>query len=58
MEPICFKVPRQKEETVRVENWNLPYFYEPMHFLNFTGMTLNQYRKTVFKATEYALSPA
>lgn len=32
MEPICFKVPRQKEETVRVENWNLPYFYDPIHF--------------------------
>ncbi|MEA1888065.1 MAG: AraC family transcriptional regulator [Bacteroidota bacterium] len=32
MEPICFKVPRQKEETVRVENWDLPYFYEPIHF--------------------------
>lgn len=32
MEPICFKVPRQKEETVRVEYWDLPYFYEPLHF--------------------------
>lgn len=32
MEPICFKVPRQKEETVRVEYWDLPYFYDPIHF--------------------------
>ncbi|HCC72006.1 MAG TPA: AraC family transcriptional regulator [Bacteroidales bacterium] len=32
MEPMYFKVPRQKEETVRVENWDLPYFYEPIHF--------------------------
>ncbi|MBS3770472.1 MAG: hypothetical protein V5A47_09075 [Bacteroidales bacterium] len=32
MEPICFKVPRQQEETVRVEYWDLPYFYEPFHF--------------------------
>lgn len=32
MEPICFKVPRQKEETVRVEYWDLPYFYRPIHF--------------------------
>jgi len=32
MEPICFKVPRQKEETVRIENWDLPYFFDPIHF--------------------------
>ena len=32
MEPICFKVPRLKEETVRVEFWDLPHFYEPVHF--------------------------
>ncbi|MGM0532673.1 MAG: AraC family transcriptional regulator [Bacteroidota bacterium] len=32
MEPLCFKVPRQEEETVRVEYWNMPYFYEPFHF--------------------------
>jgi len=34
MEPICFKVPRQEGETLRVEEWNLPYFYEPIHFHN------------------------
>jgi len=32
MEPIYFKVPRQLEETVRVENWVLPRFYEPFHY--------------------------
>jgi AraC-like DNA-binding protein len=32
MEPICFKVPKLKEETIRVEFWDLPYFYEPVHF--------------------------
>lgn len=32
MEPICYKVPRQKPETVRAEYWDLPYFYEPVHF--------------------------
>ena len=32
MEPIYFKVPRLKGETVRVEFWDLPYFYEPVHF--------------------------
>lgn len=32
MKPIYFKVPRQREETVRVENWDLPFFYDPIHF--------------------------
>ncbi|TSA33566.1 MAG: AraC family transcriptional regulator [Porphyromonadaceae bacterium] len=32
MDPICFKVPRLKEETVRVENWDLPYFYDSLHY--------------------------
>lgn len=32
MEPICYKVPRLEQETVRVESWDLPYFYEPIHF--------------------------
>ncbi len=31
-EPICFKVPRKQEETIRVEYWDLPYFYEQIHF--------------------------
>ena len=31
MDPICFKVPRQTEETVRVESWDLPYFYDSVH---------------------------
>lgn len=32
MEPICFKVPRQKPETIRAEYWDLPNFYDPIHF--------------------------
>jgi len=32
MEPVYFKVPRQQEETVKVENWVLPRFYEPFHY--------------------------
>ncbi len=32
MEPICFKVPRQKPETIRVVYWDFPNFYEPIHF--------------------------
>ena len=32
MNPICFKVPRLVEETVRVETWDLPHFYNEVHF--------------------------
>jgi AraC-like DNA-binding protein len=32
MDPICFKVPRLREETVRVETWDLPYFYDSLHY--------------------------
>lgn len=32
MDPICFKVPRLREETVRVESWDLPYFYDSVHY--------------------------
>jgi AraC-like DNA-binding protein len=32
IDPICFKVPRLREETVRVETWDLPYFYELVHY--------------------------
>lgn len=32
MDPICFKVPRLLEETVRVESWDLPYFYDSLHY--------------------------
>jgi len=32
MDPICFKVPRLSEETVRVESWDLPYFYDSLHY--------------------------
>ncbi len=32
MDPICFKVPRLREETVRVESWDLPFFYDMVHY--------------------------
>lgn len=32
MQPFHFKVPKLKEETVRVENWNLNHFFDPIHF--------------------------
>ena len=32
MEPVCFRVPRQFEQTIRVEYWELPFFYRPYHF--------------------------
>ncbi|MFA6126899.1 MAG: AraC family transcriptional regulator [Bacteroidales bacterium] len=32
MDPICFKVPRLNEETIRVESWDLPYFYDSVHY--------------------------
>ena len=32
MDPLCFKVPRNDQETIRVEHWNLPYFYDYYHF--------------------------
>ena len=40
MEPVYFKVPRQDEETVRVEYWNLPRFYEPFHYHEECQLTL------------------
>jgi len=32
MEPLCFRVPRNVQETIRVEHWSLPYFYDYYHF--------------------------
>ena len=32
IDPICFKVPRLHEETVRVESWDLPFFYDSVHY--------------------------
>ena len=40
MDPVYFKVPRQDEETVRVEYWNLPKFYEPFHYHEECQLTL------------------
>jgi AraC-like DNA-binding protein len=32
MQPLHFKVPRLKEETIKVECWDLDNFFEPIHF--------------------------
>ncbi len=40
MDPVYFKVPRYEEETVRVENWNQPKFYEPFHYHEECQLTL------------------
>ncbi len=32
MEPIYFKVPILREETIRVEHWDFDHFYNPIHF--------------------------
>jgi AraC-like DNA-binding protein len=32
MHPLHFKVPRLKEETIKVECWDLENFFEPIHF--------------------------
>ena len=31
-DPLYFKVPRLEEETIRVETWDLPHFFNPVHF--------------------------
>ena len=40
MDPLFFKVPKQDEETVRVEHWDLPSFYEPFHYHEECQLTL------------------
>ncbi|MEX2028743.1 MAG: AraC family transcriptional regulator [Candidatus Curtissbacteria bacterium] len=32
VEPLHFQVPKLNEETLRVESWNLNYFFDPIHF--------------------------
>ncbi len=32
MQPLYFKVPRLKDETIRVECWELDSFFEPIHY--------------------------
>jgi AraC-like DNA-binding protein len=40
MDPVYFKVPRHEEESVRVENWDQPKFYEPFHYHEECQLTL------------------
>ena len=40
MDPVYFKVPKYDEESVRVENWNQPKFYEPFHYHEECQLTL------------------
>ena len=32
MEPLYFKIPRSEEETIRIESWELNFFFDPIHF--------------------------
>lgn len=32
MEPVHFKVPIIKGESIRVEHWDFDHFYDPIHF--------------------------
>lgn len=40
MDPVYFKVPKYNEESVRVESWNQPKFYEPFHYHEECQLTL------------------
>jgi AraC-like DNA-binding protein len=40
MDPVYFKVPRYEEESIRVENWDQPKFYEPFHYHEECQLTL------------------
>jgi len=40
MDPVYFKVPRHEDETVRVEQWDQPKFYEPFHYHEECQLTL------------------
>jgi AraC-like DNA-binding protein len=40
MDPVYYKVPRYEEESVRVETWNQPKFYEPLHYHEECQLTL------------------
>ncbi|RPI42966.1 MAG: AraC family transcriptional regulator [Bacteroidetes bacterium] len=40
MDPLYYKVPRHDEESIRVEIWNQPKFYEPFHYHEECQLTL------------------
>jgi YesN/AraC family two-component response regulator len=42
MQPLYFKVPRLKDETVRVECWEMDNFFEPIHYHEEFQITLIQ----------------
>ncbi|WP_373496463.1 AraC family transcriptional regulator [Aquiflexum sp.] len=42
MQPLYFKVPRLKDETIRVECWELYNFFEPIHYHEEFQITLIQ----------------
>ncbi|HSF44410.1 MAG TPA: AraC family transcriptional regulator [Chitinophagaceae bacterium] len=39
MNPIHFKIPRLVGESIRVENWDMQYFYNPIHYHEECQMT-------------------
>ncbi len=32
MEPLYFKIPRSSDESIRIEYWDLNFFFDPIHF--------------------------
>lgn len=40
MDALYFKVPRLSEETIRIEFWDMPHFYDPLHFHEDCQITL------------------
>ncbi|MCK5147048.1 helix-turn-helix domain-containing protein [bacterium] len=32
MEPLYFKVPRLKDHSIRIAHWDLPHFFDPVHY--------------------------
>jgi len=32
MEPLFFKVPRLRDHSIRIEHWDLPQFFDPVHY--------------------------
>lgn len=40
MNPIYFKVPRFNQDSVRIEHWKLPHFFDPVHFHEDCQITL------------------
>jgi|GEM_PF-335999 len=40
MKALYFKVPRKEGHSIRVENWDLPHFFDPIHFHEDSQITI------------------